>query len=150
MLSTAIIVVTSFLGFYCTSMAKKPMTKYVIVILGLASLLTSPYLNSLAPFSTYFYVFVSFVAAIEPQSSLHLKAKHKAFFSVVGFIIVLVFILQMLQIGIELPKYPFGIGYLLSFALLWLTSMKKIKTRLGILIIWAGQFSLWSIQVLSA
>ena len=147
MLSTIIIVVSSLLGFNFMRKAKKPMTKYITLILGLASLLTLPYFHFLQPFSAYFYVLVSFVAAIEPQSSLHLKQSHKTFFAIVGFVLVLVLVTDLLQMGAAIPKYPLGLLYVGSFAALWFFSFRKIKTRLGILMIWLGQFALWAVQI---
>lgn len=115
------------------------------VLLAISTLLKHDTLIGLKPYAPYAFVFFSVLAATESFNSLNLKDRHRAFLVGSSLVIVLFGLMNFLSLPFQIPRYPFAILYVLMFAYFYLKERNKIKSRLGILVIWLAMFISWLI-----
>lgn len=122
---------------------ERPLTQRVTAFLAFSSLLPFDSFIGLAPYSFYFITFASILAGIEPGNSLNLKSYQKNFFLVTSFVFVLFALQEILKFPFTINKGYFGFLYLLSAAFIVFEGFKKVNTRLGVIVIWAGYAFNW-------
>ena len=145
MLTSTITIVSALAALLLVAKARKRVTKLTTVFLALSSLIYLDPIIGVGPYGVYVFAFVSIVAAVEPSHSLNLKPEHKSFFAITGLIVVLLTIVSTLKLPFVVPKYPFGLLYLAVLAYFYATSKKRLQSRMGVLVVWAGLALRWVI-----
>ncbi|MHA7101505.1 hypothetical protein [Roseivirga pacifica] len=145
MLTSTITIVCAIAALLLVTNANKRVTKLTTIALALASVLYLDPVIGIGPFGHYVFAFVSIIAAVEPSHSLNLKAYHKSFFVITGLVVVLFSLLTALRLPFYIPKLPFGVLYLAFFGYYFANDKRRLKSRLGILIVWAGLALRWVI-----
>jgi hypothetical protein len=149
MISSILTLVCALAGLILVRFARKPLTKMVTVMLALSSIIYLDPIMGIGPFGTYVFAFCSVLASVESANSLNLKNYHKAFLIGTAVVIVLITVSEVLGFDEMIPKYIFGMLYLLGFGVLFLKSFKKIKSRLGILVVWSAEAIKWCAELLA-
>ena len=122
--------------------AKNRTTQLSTVLLALSSLISYIPFYGVDRYGVYIFVFFSFFASIETFNSLRLTIGHRVFFFASAAVILLFELMNSMSLFF-LPKYPFALLYLLVLAYLWKTSKRKIYSRMGVLVVWAGVALKW-------
>jgi len=140
----AFIILSSVLfGFIWAGRIRKRQTKLITVFLALASLSQLDPFIGVAQFSVYLITVASMLAAAEPSNSINLRSHQKAFFIVSAIPFVLLTLLDLSQISLQVDKrYLASVYLLMAFAQL-LYKRKKLRSRLGVIVIWAGIALSW-------
>ena len=94
-------------------------------------------------YAYYLFAFVFLVAAAECYNSLNLKVRHKIFFVISAFTIVLVEIMHLFNLPFAIESPLIALIYMIMAAYLFFNERKKIKSRLAILVLWTVYFLDW-------
>ena len=129
---------TILFGFIWAARTKKPLTQRITVLLSAAALLQYDTLIGLAPFSFYVITFASVLAGVEPGNSLNLKPYQKTFFLLTSFVFVLFTLEMVLSLPFTINRSYFGMAYIIVAFIVWFLGGKKVKTRLGYMVVWFG------------
>ncbi len=149
MIASTITITCAIIGLILARNARKPLTKSVTIFLAIASLIYLDPIIGVGKFGIYVFAFASVMASVEPSNSLNLKPYHKTFFIVTAIVIVLMTTAEVLKIDSLIPKYIFGMLYCITFGTLYFKNPKKLKSRVGILIVWLAEAIKWSATILA-
>lgn len=138
MMTLIVSIGTILFGFIWAASTKKPQTQRITVLLAGSALLQYDTFIGLAPYSFYIITFASVLAGVEPSNSLNLKPYQKSFFLFTSFIFVLFTLEMALTLPFVIDRFYFGIAYMISAILVWFLGSKKLKSRLGYMVIWFG------------
>lgn len=149
MISSTITIACAIAALFLTRLSRKPLTRYVTIILSMSSIIYLDRFIGLASYGYLIFAFASILASVEPNNSLNLKVRHKTFFLIMGIVVVLLAAANFLKFEQYIPEYILGICYCVALALFLLTDKKKrFKSRYGILVVWMGTAIKWILTIL--
>ncbi len=117
---------------------KRPLTQRITVFLAFVSLLQFDTFIGLSTYSFYAITFASILAGIEPGNSLNLKPYQKNFFLATSYIFILFTLENILNFPFTINRAYFGGLYLLVAGIVVLKGFKRVRSRVGVIVIWAG------------
>ncbi|OEK04176.1 hypothetical protein [Roseivirga misakiensis] len=147
-MSLLITLLAALIALIWAGKIKKRTTKLATVLLALSSLIDyTPYLKGYG-IGQYTFIFFSFFAAIESYNSLRLSKGQRALFFSMPILIGFFELMDFVSLPFHIPRYPFGLLYLLAFAFYLLLAKKKIFSRAGVLIVWSAVALKWLLPLI--
>ena len=143
MVFTIVEICAALFALLYTSKIRKPLTKLISVFLALSSLLQFDTLIGVGPYALYLFALVSLVAAAECFNSLNLKVRHRAFFVITAFLIVLVELEHLFTVPFKLENPVLALIFFVVAGFFFLQEKRKIKSRLAIIVLWSAYFLNW-------
>ena len=143
MIGTVVEIGAAVFALLYSSKVRKPLTKTISVFLAISMLLHFDTLIGVAPYAPFIFAFISLVAAAECFNSLNLKSRHKTFFAVSSFLIVLVELEHLADIPFHLDNPALSILFLFVIGYFLVVDTKRLKSRLSILVLWSAYYLKW-------
>ena len=147
-MSTIISLGTILFGLIWSQQVPKPLTRRITVLLAITALLQFDTLIGLSSYSIYFITFASIMAGVEPSNSFYLRPYEKNFFLFSSLLFVALSIDSLLDISFQINRVYFGLVYLFAAVILLINDYNRVKSRLGIIIIWSGFAINWLLTVI--
>ncbi|KYG75446.1 hypothetical protein [Roseivirga echinicomitans] len=150
MISSLIVALAGVFGLLNVKKSRNQFTKVVIVLLGfsaIASVINYYEVSFYAPIAIGFF---SLLASFESTSSFLMKRSQVAFFVLSGFGFFVFSMASVLPIDFSVLDWPFLILFFIGFGYQWYRHGEKIKSRMGILIVWSGLAISWLFNLVAS
>ena len=144
-LSILISIGTILFGLVWASRLRKKQTKSVTIVLALATLTQHDHYIGLDEYSLFIIAAGSLLAGVEPSNSINLKPFQKAYFLIASLIFIILALASIISLPIPINKSYLAILYLSMSLCLLIHKSRKLRSRLGIVVIWAGIVTTWLI-----
>lgn len=138
MFPTAITLIAGALGLFWALKARNLFTKATSLLLTATSLLTVVPYQTLQSYVPFAIGFACIMAGFEPTNSIRIKRYHKVFFGVFGILFAIVAVDSVVTWPYALTLWPVVVTFLLLGGWLLRKDRIMLRTRLGVLSIWAG------------
>lgn len=150
MVSSAIIALFGVLGLLRIGKVRNAFTQVVNIGLAISALALLVAYFGISQYATYAVAFFSLLASFEATNSFSLERQQIVFFVVSGIVFFFLSATSAITLPFNITVWPVLILYLCGFYYLAIKHYKRIRSRLGILIIWLGLILAWSVnEVLS-
>tara|TARA_R110000796_G_scaffold77585_1_gene173408 strand:+ start:138774 stop:139232 length:459 start_codon:yes stop_codon:yes gene_type:complete len=143
MIPSLIVVLAGFLGLLNVKKSRSQFTKLVIVLLGFSAIATAVNYYEISTYAPVAIGFFSLLASFESTSSFSMKRPQIIFFVLSGFGFFVFSLASVLPLDVYIIDWPFLILFFIGFGYHWHNHRKKLKSRIGVLIIWLGLALSW-------
>tara|TARA_R110001599_G_scaffold151792_5_gene336814 strand:- start:20960 stop:21418 length:459 start_codon:yes stop_codon:yes gene_type:complete len=143
MISSLIVALAGVLGLLNVKKSRSQFTKLVIVLLGFSAIASVVNYYEVSTYAPVAIGFFSLLASFESTSSFSMKRPQMAFFVLSGFGFFVFSMASVLPLDIYVLDWPFLILFFIGFGYHWYNHKTKLKSRVGILIIWSGLAFSW-------
>ncbi|WP_323756624.1 hypothetical protein [Roseivirga sp.] len=150
MISSLIVALAGVFGLFNVKKSRSQFTKVVIVLLGfsaIASVVNYYEISSYAPIAVGFF---SLLASFESTSSFSMKRSQVAFFVLSGFGFFVFSMASVLPMDFQVLDWPFLILFFVGFGYHWHKHGEKIKSRMGVLVVWSGLAISWLFTLIAS
>ncbi|KOF02102.1 hypothetical protein AWW67_10390 [Roseivirga seohaensis] len=143
MISSLIIALAGVFGLFKLKKAKSQFTKLVIVLLGFSAIASVVNYYEISTYAPVAIGFFSLLASFESTSSFSMKKPQILFFVLSGLGFFIFSLASVLPLDVYIIDWPFLILFFIGLGYHWFNHGKKIKSRMGILIVWSGLAISW-------